>query len=93
VCFADAIYGYFANWRTLLTDNVSDGRQLLREFLEGAIQFMPEVRAYRFKATVATGRLVAGLATQGVSTRGASPGGTATGVRWWPPTVVEGVAA
>jgi hypothetical protein len=71
------VQGYLANWRGLLiADNVADGRRLLREILDGAIQFTPEGKAYRFKARVATGRLLAGLATQGgVSTEGASPAG------------------
>ncbi|HSL21511.1 MAG TPA: hypothetical protein VK886_08245 [Vicinamibacterales bacterium] len=49
------------HWRKLLTANVEDGRQLLREVLEGPLRFTPEQRTYRFEGDVATGRSVAGL--------------------------------
>jgi transketolase N-terminal domain/subunit len=43
--------------RSLLTEQVADGRQLLREVLEGPLGFTPEGRSYRFQGDVATGRL------------------------------------
>jgi hypothetical protein len=60
-------------WRSLLTEQVADGRQLLREVLEGPLRFIAEAGAYRFEGDVATGRLVAELA--GVQPCLASPTG------------------
>jgi site-specific DNA recombinase len=60
-------------WRSLLTEQVADGRQLLREVLEGPLRFTAEGGAYRFEGDVATGRLVAGLV--GVPPCVASPTG------------------
>ncbi len=60
-------------WRTLLTSNVDDGRQLLREVLTGPLRFAPDGKRYRFKGDVATGALIAGLV--GLSPYLASPTG------------------
>ena len=49
-----------ANWRALLTDSVEDGRTLLREVLSSPLVFTPEADGYRFRASVATGELIAG---------------------------------
>jgi hypothetical protein len=46
------------NWRELLTSNVADGRQLLREVLETPLRFTPEGRTYRFEGTAAAERLL-----------------------------------
>jgi hypothetical protein len=48
-------------WRTLLTTSIADGRQLLREVLDGPLRFAPEDQQYRFTGDVTTGPLVAGL--------------------------------
>ena len=45
-------------WRTLLTGSVADGRQLLREVLDGKLVFTPDGRTYKFEADVATERIV-----------------------------------
>lgn len=51
-------------WRALLTGNVGDGRELLRQVLEGPIQFTPDPdeRQYHFKGDVELGRLFSGIA-------------------------------
>ena len=64
-----------ANWRSLLTGSVADGRQLLREVLETPFRFEAEGEVYKFSATVATGRLVAGAIGLRGPHCGASPGG------------------
>ncbi len=69
-----------ASWRDLLTRQVAEGRQALREVLEGPLRFTPEGKSYRFEGEVATGRLVAGLITPCVASpeggeRGCSGGG------------------
>jgi hypothetical protein len=73
------VLAHVERWRALLTEQVADGRQLLREVLEGPLKFRPEGRSYRFEGTVRTGRLVAGLV--GVPPFGTSPAGTAKPVR------------
>jgi site-specific DNA recombinase len=70
------VCGYVDRWRALLTDHVEDGRQLLREVLEGPIRFTPDGRAYRFEGEAAIGRLLAGvvgLPTNVVAVRGFEP--------------------
>jgi hypothetical protein len=67
-----------AKWRALLTEEVADGRQALREVLEGPLRFTPKqaedgTRYYEFEGEVATGRLIAGLV--GVPPCVASPTG------------------
>jgi DNA invertase Pin-like site-specific DNA recombinase len=62
-----------ADWRRLLTDNVQDGRTLLRHVLTGPFRFMPEDGRYRFEGEAALGRLLEGSAGQ--STLLASPRG------------------
>ena len=49
-------------WRSLLTANVADGRQLLREVLVGPVRFTPDGDAYRFEGEAAIGRLFMGSA-------------------------------
>ena len=50
------------DWRALLTTNVGDGRQLLREILVGPLRFTPEGKVYRFEGEAAVGRLLSGAA-------------------------------
>jgi DNA invertase Pin-like site-specific DNA recombinase len=47
-----------ATWRGLLTNHVSDGRQLLREVLDGPLRFTAEGRTYRFEGSAAAERLL-----------------------------------
>ena len=47
----------------LLTRQTQDGRQLLREILEGPIRFMPDGEMYRFHGKAALGKLLAGAAS------------------------------
>jgi site-specific DNA recombinase len=47
-----------ATWRALVATN---GRQLLREVLDGPLRFEREGKTYRFAGNVTTGRLIAGL--------------------------------
>ena len=49
-------------WRSLLTTNVADGRQLLRQVLVGPLRFTPEDQTYRFEGEAAIGRLLTGVA-------------------------------
>ena len=60
-------------WRELLTTNIEDGRQLLREVLAGPLRFTPEGRSYRFEGEATLGQIVAGIA--GLPTVLASPTG------------------
>lgn len=62
-----------ADWRRLLTENVQDGRELLRQVLAGPFRFTPDNGRYRFEGEAAIGRLLNGVA--GVSTYVASPPG------------------
>jgi hypothetical protein len=63
-----------AAWRDLLESAVvSDGRQLLKEMLEGPLRFTPEGKTYRFVGPVATGRLITGMV--GLPPNMASPAG------------------
>src|SRR5260221_4873450 len=48
-----------ANWRALLTGSVEDGRTLLRDVLSAPLVFPPEADGHRFRASVATGELIA----------------------------------
>ena len=60
------------DWRGLLSRNVAEGRQLLREILAGPIRFTPENGAYRIEGEADFGQL---LATAGVPPYMASPTG------------------
>ena len=72
-----------AHWRALVTGSVTDGRQLLREALEGPLVFQREGAVYKFTAPVATARLIAGVVGVGGQHDVASP--TGTGRLWyWP---------
>jgi site-specific DNA recombinase len=66
-----------ADWRGLLARNVPDGRQLLRELLEGPILFTPILedsrRGVRFEGALSIGGILAGNVEV---TRLASPVGT-----------------
>jgi hypothetical protein len=55
-----AVREKLATWRSLLTRQAQDGRQLLREILEGPIRFMPDGKMYRFHGKAALGKLLAG---------------------------------
>ena len=52
-----------AAWRSLLTRQTQDGRELLREILEGPIRFTPDGKMYRFHGKAALGKLLAGAAS------------------------------
>ena len=58
-----AVRDKLAVWRSLLTRQTQDGRQLLREILEGPIRFMPDGEMYRFHGKAALGKLLAGAAS------------------------------
>lgn len=62
------------DWRGLLTQNVADGRALLKQVLDGPVKFTPEAGSYRFEGMASFGALLngAGLPTP---TRLASPPG------------------
>ena len=62
-----------AKWRALLTTDIVDGRQLLREVLDGPLQFAPDGQQYRFSGADKVGTLVARLV--GVPPLLASPAG------------------
>ena len=64
-----------ADWQSLLTRNVQDGRQLLREVLTGPMRFTPENGCFRFEGQADMNRLLQGVIP--VSTYVASPPGTA----------------
>lgn len=64
------------DWRGLLSRNVAEARQLLREILAGPIRFTPDNGAYRIEGDADFGQL---LATAGVPPYMASPTGTAKG--------------
>jgi site-specific DNA recombinase len=51
-------------WRALLTGHVHDGRELLRQVLNGPIQFTPDrdAQIYRFRGEIGFDRLFAGIA-------------------------------
>ena len=65
-------------WRTLLaTQQVQDGRQLLREVLAGPLRFTPDARTYRFEDEARVGAIVAqmaGVAPYVVAVPGIEPG-------------------
>ena len=54
-----------ADWRGLLTRNLSSGREMLRLRLGGPIRFTPvneeRRRGYRFEGTIALDRMISGL--------------------------------
>ena len=65
-----------AAWRSLLTRQPQDGRELLRAVLVGPMQFTPQGRSYQFQGEVALGRLLTGAigdATNLVPVRGFEP--------------------
>ena len=68
---------YLDHWRGLLAStHVHDGRQLLREVLDGPLRFTPDGRAYRFAGDARLGGLllgVVGLPTEMVAVRGIEP--------------------
>ena len=49
------------DWQVLLTDNVADGRELLRRTLTGPLRLTPDGRTYRFEGEAAIGRLLEGV--------------------------------
>jgi hypothetical protein len=56
---------HLAHWRALLTGHVGDGRELLRQALNGPIRFTPDrdARVYRFAGEIGLDRLFAGIAS------------------------------
>jgi hypothetical protein len=81
-----------ADWQGLLTgQDTQDGRELLRQALDGPIRFTPDNRRYQFTGEVAMGGLLSGIV--GVSTFVASPRGHEEGRQWQPATFVVGRAA
>jgi site-specific DNA recombinase len=75
-----AVHHHLAGWRTLLASaHVRDGRQLLREVLDGPLRFTPDGRAYRFAGEARLGDLLVGavgLPTNVVAVRGSAKGYT-----------------
>lgn len=55
-----AVRERLAAWRSLLTRQTQDGRELLRQVLVGPLRFMPDGKVYRFHGKAALGRLLAG---------------------------------
>jgi hypothetical protein len=57
-------------WRQLLTRQVQEGRQLLRELLNAPIQFTPfeenGSRGYRFRGLLSIGGLLSGVVVCGI---------------------------
>lgn len=51
-----------ARWRDLLTTHVADGRQLLREVLDGPLMFTPNGKTYRFEGAADTEKLLGEVA-------------------------------
>jgi hypothetical protein len=51
------------HWRSMLTGETADGRELFREVLRGPIRFTPDLdaRAYHFVGEVELGRLFSGI--------------------------------
>ena len=63
-------------WRSMLTAHAAEGRQFLREALNGPIRFKPVGRTYEFTGELSTGALLAGavtLPTNVVPVRGFEP--------------------
>ena len=63
-------------WQRLLTEDVKEGRQLLRELLAGPVRFTPDGRSYRFEGEALIGPALAGvvgLPTELVAVRGFEP--------------------
>lgn len=58
-----AVRDKLAAWRSLSTRQTQDGRQLLREILDGPIRFMPDGQMYRFNGKAALWKLLAGAAS------------------------------
>jgi hypothetical protein len=58
-------------WTASLTRQTADGRELLRQVLQGPLRFTPEGKAYRIDGTAALGKLLVGV----VPTDMASPAG------------------
>lgn len=67
-----------AAWRALLTTEINDGRELLRQVLAGPLRFTPAAdKSYQFEGEAAIGRMLAGAL--GSATILASPAGFANG--------------
>ncbi len=65
-----------ARWRDLLTTHVADGRQLLREVLDGPLMFTPNGKTYRFEGSADTEKLLGEVAVALPGATGlASPAG------------------
>ncbi len=63
------------SWRTLLSGSLADGRQFLREVLEGPILFTPDGDRYRFDLVIGCGRLVSGVVDDPRATSVVRPAG------------------
>ena len=68
-------------WQALLSANVADGRQALREVLDGPIRFAPDGKQYRFSGRDLTRQFIAGLVGVENSTLSGVPNGSARYVR------------
>jgi hypothetical protein len=70
------VHAWVAEWRTLLTTRVAEGRQVQREVLRGPIRFTPDEsgRQYRFEGPLDVGRLLSGAVE--VAPYGTSPTGS-----------------
>jgi hypothetical protein len=68
-------------WQALLTANVPDARQALREVLDGPIRFTPDGKQYRFSGIDTTKKLIAGLVGLRLHPYMASP--TGNGDTYW----------
>ncbi len=49
------VRGKLDEWRALLTRQTQDGRELLRQVLQGPLRFAPEGQMYRFFGKAALG--------------------------------------
>ena len=71
-----AVRQKLATWRSLLTRQAVDGRNLLREVLVSPMRFTPQGRNYHFEGEAALGRLLDAViadATNVVPVRGFEP--------------------
>jgi hypothetical protein len=68
-----AVRARVRDWRSLLTTQVQDGRELLRRTLVGPMKFTPIENGYRFEGEAAIGRLLEGIVSS--ATLMASPAG------------------
>jgi hypothetical protein len=67
-------------WQALLSANVADGRQALREVLDGPIRFAPDGKQYRFSGRDLTRQFIAGVVGLENSTLSGVPNGIRTRV-------------